>query len=479
LTRVGLVVRVVNKDRWGTSIPEGKEQERNMVERRLPIRRLTRQEFLLLGVGAGAGLALAGCGGGPQNNPAVQGGAGGGGGKEYNGPKVDLEFWNGFTADDGDYMRKLVEEFSAQQKNINVSMNTVEWAVYYEKVPAAVSSGQGPDVAVMHVDQLATNAARGVVIPLDDVADALGLKESAFAPVVWQAGIYNNQRYGIPLDMHPLGLYYNKSVMEEAGLDPNKPPQTREDYEAALEELKKSGIQGSWVSPFLFTGTLQWESLLWQFGGDLYNENVTQATFNSDAGVEALTWMVDLVKNGHSPKNVAQDADIVAWQNNKNAFNWNGIWQLLGFKEIEDLEWGVAPVPQIGSEKGVWSNSHNFVIPNKQPLDENKVQASKFFINWISQRSIEWAKAGQVPARRTVRESQEFQGLEEQSQFAKQVPYVHFVPSVPGIADVQTTTFEQAVNEAVLLKKEPKAALDEAASRANQLLEENRQKYQA
>ena len=72
-----------------------------MVERRPSVRRLTRQEFLLLGAGAGAGLALAGCGGGgPQNNPAVQGGAGGGGGKEYNGPKVDLGFWNGFTGGD-------------------------------------------------------------------------------------------------------------------------------------------------------------------------------------------------------------------------------------------------------------------------------------------------------------------------------------------------------------------------------------------
>ena len=451
-----------------------------MVEMRPSVRRLTRQEFLLLGVGAGAGLALAGCGGGgPQNNPAVQGGAGGGGGKEYNGPKVDLGFWNGFTGGDGPFMRQLVEEFSTQHGNINVKMNTVEWVNYYQQVPAAVRSGQGPDVAIMHVDQLATNAARGVIIPLDDVASALQLKEGDFAPAVWEAGIYNNQRYGIPLDMHPFALYYNKTLMEQAGLDPNKPPQTREEYEGALQEFKANGIQGSWVSPFLFTGTFQWQTLLWQFGGDLYNEDATQATFNSDAGVEALTWMVDLVKNGHSPKNVAQDAELVAYQNDKNAFHWNGIWQINTFKEIDDLEWGVAPVPQIGSEKAVWANSHNFVIANKQPLDENKVQASKVFINWISQQSIEWAKAGQVPARKSVRESQAFQSLEEQSQLAQQVPYVHFVPSVPGIADVQTTTFEQAVNEAVLLKKEPKAALDEAASRADQLLEENRQKYQA
>src|SRR3712207_7022928 len=110
--------------------------------------------------------------------------------------------------------------------------------------------------------------------------------------------------------------------------------------------------------------------------------------------------MVDLVKNGHSPRNVAQDAEFVAFQNDKNALHWNGIWQINTFKEVDDLEWGAAPVPQIGSEKGVWSNSHNFVIMNKQPLDDNKVQASKVFINWISQRSGEWAKAGQVPADR-------------------------------------------------------------------------------
>jgi multiple sugar transport system substrate-binding protein len=44
---------------------------------------------------------------------------------------------------------------------------------------------------------------------------------------------------------------------------------------------------------------------------------------------------------------------------------------------------------------------------------------------------------------------------------------------------VQPTTFEQAVNEAVLLRRSPKEALDAAAERADQLLEENRQKYQA
>ena len=451
-----------------------------MVQRRPSVRRLTRQEFLLLGVGAGAGLALAGCGGGgPENNPAVQGGGGGGGGKTYDGPPVDLAFWNGFTGGDGPYMRDLVERFNSEHDNINVRMNTIEWVDYYQQVPAAVQSGEGPDVGIMHSDQLGTNAARGVILPLDDVAQALGLKESDFAPVVWEAGVYNNQRYGIPLDMHPLIFYYNKGLMEEAGLDPESPPRTREEFEGALEEFRANDIQGFWVSPFPFTGTLTFESLLFQFGGSLYNEDATQAEFNSDAGVEALTWMVERVRQGDSPQDVAQDAEFIAFQNGENAFHFNGIWQVNPLSEVQDLDLGITTLPRIGTQDGAWSGSHNFVVANQRNADPNKQQAARVFINWISQQSLEWARAGQIPARASVRESQEFQQIEPQAQLAEYIPNLHFVPPVPGIGDVQPESFDQAVNEAVLLRQEPQAALDAAAERANQLLEQNREKYQA
>jgi len=441
-------------------------------------RRVTRQEFLLMSAGAGAGFVLAGCGGAPEDNPAVQQQAGAGSGEEYKGPKVDLSFWNGFTGGDGPYMRKLVEEFSSQHDNINVTMNTVVWASYYQKVPAAVSSGEGPDVGIMHIDTVATNAARAVILPLDDVTKALKLKESDFVPVVWNAGIYEGKRYGIPLDVHPFGDFYNKDVMKKGGLDPNEPPETKDDFMGALEQLKSEGVQGFWVPTVPPGSTWLFEAMLWQYGGDLYNEDVTKAAWNSDAGVDALTWLIDLIKNGYSPENVGDGADLVAFQNGNNAFYWSGIWNINPLRAA-GVNYGAVPLPQIGSQKATWANSHNFVIMNKRGQDPNKIAASKVFINWISTHSAEWAKAGQVPARNSVRESSTFQDLEFQSNLAEQLPYVRFPPSVPGIGDVQLTALDPAVNEALLLKKDPKTALDESASQANQLLKENRQKYQA
>ncbi|GAB3816481.1 ABC transporter substrate-binding protein [Micromonospora zhanjiangensis] len=433
---------------------------------------MSRRRLLGLGAGLGAAtaLSLAGCGGGKDATQA------GNGGKDYTGPKVDLKLWNGFTGGDGDIFKALVDKFNSEHANIALAVTTFKWDDYYTKLPGAVSSGNGPDIAVMHMDHLATNAARQVIIPLDDVAKALGLSEADFAPTVWKGGLYQDKRYGIPLDMHPLGFYYNKAVLQKAGLDPAKPPTTKDDFTAALTELKKSGVQGFWVSPFQFTGGMTFYSLVHQFGGSVFDAEGAKATFNADPAVEACTWLTDLIKAGHSPANVGQDADYLALKGGKNAFNWNGIWQINDLKKSPEVQWGVAPLPQIGSKPAAWANSHNFTIVKQRANDANKVSAAKVFINWLSEHSLDWAKGGQVPARKTVREGAGFTALTDISSLAPELEYAAFPPAAPGVEDVMTT-FYDAFQQAVLGKKTPKQALDDGVAKADKQLADNRKKY--
>ncbi|MFF5228780.1 ABC transporter substrate-binding protein [Dactylosporangium sp. NPDC000521] len=433
---------------------------------------LNRRQLLGLGLGAAAAVSLAACGD-DDKGPAA---ATGNGGKDYTGPKVTLNLWNGFTGGDGDIFKKLVDQFNAEHANIAITVATYKWEDYYAKLPGAVSSGNGPDVAVMHMDMLATFAARQVIQPVDDVAAALGLSESDFAATVWKGGIYHDKRYGIPLDMHPLGMYYNKTLFQQAGLDPAKPPTDRASFEAALAAFKKAGIQGFWISPFQFTGGMTGYSLVHQFGGSLYNDDATKAAFNSDQAVEAVTWCTKLVADGHSPANVGQDADYLALKSGKNAINMNGIWQVNDLKKSPEVQWGVAPLPQIGTKKAVWANSHNFTIVQQKKTDANKVAGAKVFINWLSQHSLDWAAGGQVPARNAVRDDPKFKELTEISALAAELPDAAFPPAAPGIGDV-TNLFYTAFNEAVLGKKSPKQALDDGVAKADKLLEDNRKKY--
>src|SRR3954454_22446777 len=115
-------------------------------------------------LGAAAALRLGRC----ADDAKAGSPAAGNGGQDYTGPKVSLNLWNGFTGGDGDIFKKLVDQFNGEHTNIAITVATYKWEDYYAKLPGAVSSGNGPDIAVMHIDMLATFAARKVLQPLDD-----------------------------------------------------------------------------------------------------------------------------------------------------------------------------------------------------------------------------------------------------------------------------------------------------------------------
>jgi multiple sugar transport system substrate-binding protein len=427
---------------------------------------LSRRGFLA-GVGAvGIAAGVAACAGGSPSSSS--GGSAGG--------KVQLAFWNGFTGGDGPVMQDLVDRFNAEHEGIAVQMTTMEWADYHAKLPAALTSGQGPHVAIQHLDSLPTSAARGLLLPLDDVADDLRLTSDDFIRTVWDAGLYGGARYGIPLDVHPLGMFMNTRVLTDAGLDPAAPPTDRASYEAALDVLLGRGIAGHWMSPHTFTGGQTVQSLIWQFGGDLFDAEGATTTWAQDEGVEALSWMVDAVRKGWSARDVGQDADLIALQNGRAAFNWNGIWTVNTLDQISGLEWDVRRLPRIGSVDAAWAGSHNFVITKQRGTSDDQLEAGRTFINWVSQQSAAWAVGGQVPARISARESAEFAALAPQSAIAEQAEDLRFLPSIPGIGDAIEELYT-ALNEAVLLRKSPADALSEAAARSDQVLADNRARY--
>jgi multiple sugar transport system substrate-binding protein len=274
--------------------------------------------------------------------------------------------------------------------------------------------------------------------------------------------------------VHNLGLFYNQDLFDKAGV--SAAPTNESEYMDALDKLKSKGIQGSWVSPFQFTGAFMFESLLWQYGGDLFNSDNTQATWGSDAGVKALTWMVNLVKQGYSPKNVGQDADYLALKNSKNAMNWQGIWQVNDVTSLKSPKIGLAPLPKIGPSGGVWGNSHQFVLPRNGSNDPNKQAAARYFIHWFTSQEAEWAQSAKVPAETSLQKSSAFQSLTNLKPFAEEVPDVHFPPAVAGVGDATAKLFD-AIQSAVLGKSDPASALQSSAKVANGILSSNKKKY--
>jgi multiple sugar transport system substrate-binding protein len=375
-------------------------------------------------------------------------------------------------------MANLVDRFNAEnQSGIQVAM-TVQ-PDYYQTVNAAAASNTLPDMLQIHVLEIPTSAIRRVIRPIpEDVLATMNIDSSDFPETVWTVSEYNGERYSIPLDIHGLVMWYNRAQWEAAGTeDPAGKVLSQEEYEAALSALKETNDGAiAWAVTNGFPTNWMFESLLHQFGGTWFNEDVTEAIWNSEAGVQALQYLKDQ-QEAYSRPNLEVDAGVTAFKQGSSATEWNGTWHVsnLAGEGFED-GWG-APIPQIGSQYGVRMNAHSLAL-GANGEDPAKTAAAACVISFISENSLEWVQgAGHIPARNSVRESEEFQATQPQASYAMMADNAIFPPAVPGLGDA-LAQLDQAVFS-VMAEANPdiQAALDEAAARANQVLEQNRRRY--
>ncbi|MEN5074260.1 extracellular solute-binding protein [Isoptericola cucumis] len=429
---------------------------------------LSRRAFLgALGLTALAGCSASVDAGGARAQAVFRPG-------EYRGPQVRLEFWNPFTGGDGPAMGGIVDQFNAAHPRIRVVMTSLPADSLYTKVVPAVGAGEGPDVAIMHLDQLATFAARGTLVPLDEVADGLELDGDDFVPAVWRNGVYDGRRLGIPLDVLTMGQYWNVPVLADAGV-PGAIADGAE-FGTTMAALQDAGIEHPfWVTP-------SWQmfaSLLPQFGGRLFDETGTRAEIASPAAVTALEWMVEQISSGVSPAGATDPRPPLK----------NGSAAVLAdlpatipdlTLTAPDLEWGVAPFPRIGPEPGVFANSHHLVLTDQSQADEDVAHAAQTFVDWVSRHSEPWIASGNTPARATVRAGEAFRSspqaaLATEENFAAAV----FLPQIPQSRVIAANSWQRAVGEAVLGGVDPTEALEFAQATAQEELDETNELLQS
>jgi len=460
----------------------------------------------LLTLGVVAALILAACGGGesgaasppgggaasPATSPAEGGGAAspseGAGGETgaFQPPATaqQLTVWNSFTGPDGNFFNGIVEEYNAATPNCQVTVQTQPGAEYNQRLEAARDANQLPHVIAAGYDLLPGLVENGIVAPMDDFVTQGGYDATMFPEAIWNAGQWKGQRVGIPIDTHTMNLYYNKAIFEEAGLDPESPPTDRESFEAAIRAVNdntdKDGYQMVASGPGAnFLVGIQFAALFYQGGGEWTTPDYSQATFNSEAGVQAAEYLASLVTDLGVPK-VESDAEINAFQQGQNAMVFSGIWETTRYNDALGEDLGVAPIPEIFGP-GTWGGSHNLAVTTAG-ADGADLQACAYhFIDWFSQNSLSWGAAGQIPARNEVREQMETSDeglLPIIASLAPAAESVKFLPSIPGGGDLLFVA--NGAGEAAVFAvngQDAKQALDAAAEFNTQALQQAKERY--
>lgn len=383
-------------------------------------------------------------------------------------PVTTITFWNGFSGPDGATMEEIVKEFNRQNPRIKVKMEIIPWATYYDKVTLGLAFGGAPDVFVLHANRVPEYAFHGALAPQDELIRQSGLDPNDFVPRAWKAGVWEGKRYALPLDIHPLGLYYNVDLFRKAGI--SKPPQTLDEFIEAGKKLTRINEKGEKQWGYAFTWLhSNGLTFLNQFGSGLLTSDLKRSAMDTPQTVEALKLMLRLIEvEKICPRPEGSDAWL-GFQTGRVAMAMEGIYMKSGLDSQKDLHYAAAPVPQFGPVKAVWAGSHCLAMPVRQ--DPQKRKAAWEFIRYLSDHSLKWAAGGQIPVRKSILASKEFQAMPIQREFAKQLDYVRYEPF--SVRFNQISVFGDAAIEAVVNRVEPiEKALKTASRRINRVLEQ-------
>jgi ABC-type glycerol-3-phosphate transport system substrate-binding protein len=368
---------------------------------------------------------------------------------------------------------EAVKDFE-DKYNCDVQVTSFPYVELSDKLLAATASGQGPDLVLLDQIWVAQYAAAGFVIPIDDRMSGSPIKEEDYFPGAWGAGSYLGQTYGIPFDVGVWALlYYNKDLFADAGLDPETPPETWEEFLEVGEKLTKDDKYGTavWIGKgdaiqcmtdaFTFSG-----------GGSIVDETGTKALLNSEAGVNALNfWKACAEISPPGTVERSEEDSFELFTAGQVGMFFYGEWgQDTIAVRAPDMNYGMGllPKPEGGESIGTFGG-FNLAI-NKD--SDNKDLAWEFIV-YSTSKDVNKEITMLTPAHKEAAEEYLEKNRDLGKGFAdtiyKQLTtslYRPAVPNYPEIAQVQNT----ATTKIVLGEATAKEALDKAAEEINNLL---------
>lgn len=213
--------------------------------------------------------------------------------------QVTINWWHISTeSSQAAYWQSLADAYMAEHPNVNIEITILENAAFKERLVTVMQANDPPDLFQSWGGAvLWTYADNGLV---RNIAPELeGEWQESFAT---QAALnlfgQNGEYYGVPYTWGAVGLFYNKALFEQAGLDPDNPPATWEEFLDAVQTLKDAGITPIALGEGeKWPGHFWWVYLALRLGGEeaflrAYNR---EGAFTDEPFVQAGEYLQQLI----------------------------------------------------------------------------------------------------------------------------------------------------------------------------------------
>ncbi len=366
-----------------------------------------------------------------------------------------------------DDVRAMTDAFTKANPDIKVNLEFVPYEGLHDKTVLAQGSGGGYDVVLFDVIWPAEYATNNVLV---DITPRIteDMKKGVL-PGAWTTVNYDGKSYGMPWILDTKYLFYNKEILEKAGI--TAPPKTWAELSEQAKIIKDKGLLASpiaWSWAQAEAAICDYTTLVSAYGGEFLKDG--KPAFMEGGGLEALQYMVESYKSGltnpNSKEFLEEDVRNV-FQNGEAAFalNWTYMYNMANGGEDSKVagKVGVVPAPGVEgkSEVSAVNGSMGLGITS---TSKNPEEAWKYIVHMTSQETQNayaklslpiWASSYDDPA---VTAGQEEMIAAAKLGLAAMYPR----PTTPKYQEL-STALQQAIQEALLDQASPEDALKAAA----------------
>ncbi|MEE1930785.1 extracellular solute-binding protein [Streptomyces sp. TRM 70351] len=396
--------------------------------------------------------------------------------------KTRLRYWHLFGGGDGVNMQTMLDAYRAAHPGVGLEASTLQWgAPYYTKLGMAGAGGRAPEVAVLHLARLPGFAPGRLLDPFDtSLLAEYGVHPEDFPEAIWNRGSVGGEQYAVPLDTHPMTLFYNTGICAKAGLTDRRgglrPLDGPGAFTAALRAATRVTGQPGLVFETLGGGTVgPWRlfsTFYAQTGGTLVSDDGTRITLDDTKALRVLEYLQMLTGEGLAVRRVDYPGAVGVFNAGETAFYLNGEWEVTTFL-TSGLPFSMTRVPALFGSAAAQADCHSFVLPHQDDRGGESHRAAHQFVAWMLKNTVEWARGGHVPAYLPTLDEPAYLELTPQSRYRGVVDDVVLDPPVwfAGSASPLWLELGSVFSGVLTGSRTPKGALAEARSRLRDLME--------
>ena len=344
---------------------------------------------------------------------------------------------------------------------------------YSDKVNSSVLSGGLPDVLTLDGPNVAAYAENGIIQPLAELTEE---ERGEYLESILDQGTYNDKLYALGVMESSVGLYYNKDILAEAGVEvPDADhPWTWSEFTEVLKKVqpvveKKKGYALDMTFPTGEATIYYYAPFFWSNGGDFVSKDglKVNSVFNSKENLETVNYFKSFLDNGYMSK--VQITDL--FESGRAAFKFDGAWEVNTiYNNYPDVKLGVAPyVVSDNWDGGRYTPTGSWAFAASSKT--KKLRGATKLVQWMS--GVEsgkrlWDESKSFPSTYEAFESSPvFEEDENYKALYHQLSkYGHPRSKTPVYPQVSASV-QEVLENSVLTDKDAKTELDKSVERIN------------